>query len=64
MKEVIKDFEGRIIGYEETLSNGDVKVSDFSGRILGYYRKSQNKTVDFYGRTVARGNHTGILLRN
>lgn len=64
MKEVIKNFEGRIIGYEETLSNGDVKVSDFSGRILGYYRKSQDKTVDFYGRIVARGNHTGILLRN
>jgi hypothetical protein len=34
---------------------GDKTASDFYGRILGYYKKNLNSTVDFYGRTIARG---------
>ena len=62
MKEVIKDFYGRIIGYKDTLANGDIRVTGFDGSILGFYRKSQDRTVDFYGRLVAKGNQVGMLL--
>ena len=61
-RETIKDYSGRIIGYIETESNGDKKVTDFSGRILGYYRKSQNTTVDFCGRIKYYGDMSGALL--
>jgi hypothetical protein len=55
-KQTIKDFYGRIIGYINVDDKtGDKTASDFYGRILGYYKKNLNSTVDFYGRTVARG---------
>ena len=62
MKEIIKDFSGRIIGYREKLSNDDIRITDFYGRILGYYRKKDNTTRDFYNRIVARGDNTGMLF--
>lgn len=62
MKDVIKDFNGRIIGYVEELSNKDKRVTDFYGRVIGYYRKRDNTTRDFYNRIVARGDQVGILF--
>ena len=62
MRNEIRDFSGRIIGYVEELSNGDKRVSDFYNRVLGYYRKKDNTTRDFYNRIVARGDQTGILF--
>ncbi len=62
MKEAIKDFSGRILGYIETQGNGDKTCTDFYGRILGYYRKSSNTTVDFYHRIFARGDAVVAFL--
>ena len=64
MVEQIKDFYGKIIGTIETQSNGDKIVRDFYGKILGYYRCSRNVTTDFYGKIVAQGDATGMLLAN
>lgn len=61
-KEPIRDFYGRIIGYNESLPNGDVQLRDFYGRILGKFDKKLNVTRDFYGRIVAQGNQLGLLL--
>ena len=58
----IRDFHGRIIGYIEEKSNGDKIVRDFYKRVLGKYDKSTNTTRDFYGRIIARGESTGLLL--
>lgn len=63
MKEPIKDFYGKILGYYDYQPNGDIKVTDFYGVILGYYRKSQDVTTDFYGRIIARGNCVGMLIK-
>lgn len=61
-REIVKEFSGKIIGYLDKQSNGDIVVKDFYGKILGYYRKNINKTIDFYGRTVANGNYASILF--
>lgn len=62
MKEPIKDFYGKILGYIDTQSNGDKVVTDFYGKILGYYRKNQNLTTDFYGRIIGRGDVASSLI--
>ena len=62
MKEAIKDYYGKIIGYVETMSNNDKRVTDFYGRLLGYYRKYDNTTRDFYNRVVARGDNVAMLF--
>jgi hypothetical protein len=55
-KQTIQDFYGKIIGYVETeTETGNKTAKDFYGRVLGYYKKNFNLTLDFYGRTVARG---------
>lgn len=62
-EEVIRDFYGKIIGYVETLPNGDKIVKNFYRKVLGRYDKASNTTRDFYGKIVARGDSTGILFR-
>ena len=55
LKEAIRDFTNRIIGYVETDENGNKTARDFYNRILGYYDAKLNVTRDFYNRIVARG---------
>lgn len=62
MKETLKDYYGRIIGYIETKPNGDQTGYDFYHRIVGYYQKKQNVTTDFYRRIVGRGNILSGLI--
>ena len=61
-REVIKDFGGRILGYLEHQSNGDIIVKDFSLKILGKYDKASNTTKDFYGRILFKGNMAASLI--
>lgn len=61
MRQVIKDFYGKIIGYLE--DKGDrIQATDFYGKILGWYNKKQDTTVDFYGRILGRGDLTSGLI--
>lgn len=62
MKEMIKDFSGRIIGSVETDNKGNQRVRDFHGKVLGTYDARTNTTRDFYGRVVFRGNQVRMLL--
>ena len=63
MREPIKDFYNRIIGYIDTKPNGDQTGYDFYKRIVGYYDKRANVTRDFYKRIVGRGNMlTGLIM--
>jgi len=62
MKEAIREFSGVIIGYIDTLSNGDKVVTNFSGVILGYYRKSLNITTNFEGVILYKGDMASALL--
>ena len=62
-RDKIKDWTGKIIGFIETDSvTGNKIVRDFHGRILGRYIKKINQTQDFYGRLVARGDQSAMLL--
>lgn len=62
MREDIRDFYGRIIGYLDKRPNGDVVAHDFYGRILGTYDKGLNATKDFYGRILTSGDTTSGLV--
>lgn len=62
MKEVLKDFQNRIIGYIETKPNGDQTGYDFYHRIVGYYEKQTNLTKDFGRRITGKGNQLSALI--
>lgn len=62
-KEPIKDWQGKILGFMETESNGNKVLRDFYGRILGKYDRSLDVTRDFYGRQVGKGDVLMTLLR-
>lgn len=63
VKNPIKDFYGRIIGWIETDSvTGNKTGRDFYGRILGTWDKKLDVTRDFYGRIVMRGDGLSGLI--
>lgn len=61
-KRMIKDFYGRLIGWQEVQNNGDIIAKDWYGRLLGSYVKSLNVTKDFYGRVIGHGDLTSSLI--
>lgn len=64
-RDKIKDWTGKIIGIIETDTvSGNKVIKDWHGRILGRYIKKINQTQDFYGRLVAKGDQSAMLLAN
>lgn len=63
MKEPIKDWRGKVIGFVETDSVGNKILRDYQGHILGKYNKQLDKTQDFHGRQVAKGDCIMMLLK-
>lgn len=61
-KVFIRDYHNKIIGSIETDDQGNKIVRDFYNKILGRYYAKSNLTKDFYGRIVARGDHSSALL--
>lgn len=61
MKEAIRLFSGRTIGYIDD-QGSRVVATNFSGKILGYYNKSNNTTTDFSGHILAYGNILAALI--
>ena len=62
-KTPIREFSGNIIGWLEDDGEGNQLVRSFTGNILGFYRKSEDKTRDFYGRIIGNGNLLALLLK-
>lgn len=63
IRDTLRDFSGRIIGYIETdEKNGNKVARDFYQRIVGYYDKNLNVTKDFYQRIVGRGEVLSSLI--
>lgn len=62
VKNPVRDFSGKILGYIQIEDNGDKKALDFTGKILGYYKSQFNMTTDFYGRVIARGDMVSSLI--
>lgn len=60
----IRNFYGKIIGWLETLNNGNKVLRNFYGKILGRYDKQSDTTRDFYGKIIARGDQLTMLLNN
>ena len=63
MREPIKDFYGRVLGWLE--DQGDrIIATDFYGRRVGVYDKARNVTSDFYGVRVCDGDGTvGLIMK-
>jgi hypothetical protein len=64
MREVIRDFYGKILGHVDTDSNGNKTVTNYYGKILGRYDAHRKVTVDFYNRIVANGDASVSLIYN
>ena len=64
MESPIKNFYGKILGYVESLPNGDKIYRNFYRKILYYYRKNRDVTTDFYNRILAQGDiGSGLLYK-
>lgn len=61
-RERVKDWTGKLIGFIDTDNEGNKVIRDFYGKIVGKYNKRLNITQDFYGRTVARGDQSSMML--
>lgn len=62
-RQKIKDWTGKIIGFIDTDTvTGNKIIRDFYGKIQGKYNKRLNITQDFYGRTVAKGDQSAMML--
>lgn len=61
-RQPIRAFNGRTIGYIDTLPNGDKEIRDSSGRYLGKYDKKLDMTKDYAGRLLYRGDQSPMLL--
>lgn len=61
-REVIKDFGGRILGYLEHQSNGDIIVKDFYFKILGKYDKASILLRIFMAEYCSRAIWPLVLL--
>lgn len=58
----IQDWTGRIIGWIETKPDGSKVIRDFYRRIVGRYNARTDYTEDFYGRKIAKGDQSSMLL--
>lgn len=56
MKEPVRDFYGRVVGWVETDNEGNQIIRAFSGRIIAKYDKRFDVTREFSGRVISKGN--------
>ena len=63
MREPIKDFYGRVLGWLE--DQGDrIIATDFYGQRVGVYDKVRDFTSDFFGVRVCDGDGTvGLIMK-
>lgn len=56
---------GRVVGYQEETSTGDIKLFSRGGRMLGLYRKGPDRTYSGSGgRYFGDGNQLMALLED
>ena len=65
-EEIIRDYPSlKILGYIRHMPNGDQIAYNFQKRILGYYRAKYDRTTDFGGRILSKGNTvSGLIYQN
>ena len=61
-RQIIKAWNGKIIGSVETDAQGNKVIRDFYGKILGRYIKSLDVTRDFRGKLIAKGDQSAMLF--
>jgi len=59
----LEDASHRVIGYIETMGDGEQRLEDSSHRVLGYYNPRTNQTEDANHFIVGYGNLLMTLLR-
>ena len=59
----VQNFRRETIGFIETRPNGTKIAKDFYRRKLGEYSPASDTTRDFYGRIVAHGDQTAMLIQ-
>ena len=58
----VRDWTGKILGFIETDDQGNKVIYNFYNQILGKYDKKLDVTKDFYGRLIAKGDQSSMLI--
>ena len=58
----LKNAKGQTIGRLETLPSGVLRIKNAKGKTLGTYNPKTDKTKDYKGKTVGKGNLLTTLL--
>lgn len=61
-RQTIRDSMGRVLGFLEPQSNGDIFARDSLGVYLGKYQACSDYTLDSMGRYLYRGNMVTALI--
>lgn len=54
--EPVKDWTGRVLGWIETDKKGNQIIKNFGGKVLARYDAVNDRTTDFAGKMLSRGN--------
>ena len=55
-REAVKDWTGKVLGWVDTDSRGNQTVYNFGMRVLAKYDAQNDRTTDFAGKVLSRGN--------
>lgn len=61
-RQTIRAYDMKVIGYIDTLPNGDKEVRDRANRYLGKYDKHLDVTKDRVGRMLYKGDQSSMLF--
>jgi hypothetical protein len=62
-REMIKDHNGKTLGYMEIYSDGKAELRDSNSVILGKYTNIDNLTRDTSGKVIGKGNMLMSLIK-
>jgi len=61
-KRRLADACGRALGSVDTDPSGRQRLSDYNGRTLGFYDPTSDRTTDYRGVFIGKGNLLATLL--
>lgn len=61
-RKILKDVQGRILGFEDEGDDGRVYAKNVHGSLLGRYDRDRDLTLNEQGRTVTHGNSLSALI--
>jgi hypothetical protein len=64
MKPICTNPSGKVLAYENDVSEYRKEIRDRSNALLGWYNPHQDKTFDRSGRSIGSGDQRGRSIRD